>query len=72
MNNKKCPKCNEMSAEFIQGGTFIDRRLEQYHCCKCHYTFITTHDGKFVREGHLIEPYVRGIPEIDKCWYDMY
>lgn len=63
-DTRKCTKCGA-DAEFVQGMTEFDREVEQYHCPKCHHTFITTSGGKFVRDGHIdsfffdVYPYMR-------------
>ena len=49
---RKCEKCGEM-AEFIAGRNTGDMKLHQYHCPKCHYTFICEGQGRFIREGYL-------------------
>lgn len=50
-----CPNCGN-TASLIVGGTPIDVRFEQFHCDKCHCTFITA-DGKFSRFGVLNTEY---------------
>ena len=52
----KCKKCGA-EADFVSGMEHpFDGRREQHHCPECHYTFITTKYGKFIKEGVLPEP----------------
>lgn len=52
---RKCKQCGA-DASFVAGMSVMERRLEQFHCPQCHFTFICEHNGKFVREGVLPEP----------------
>lgn len=53
---KECPACGKRKGEFVAGYTPMDIRLEQWHCYECHYTWIQTSNGRFIREGILKDP----------------
>ena len=57
---RRCEKCGE-EADFVAGINTFDRKLNQFHCPKCHFTFICVGFGKFLREGVLPEPQLLGV-----------
>ena len=59
METYKC-KCGHQ-ASFIAGLSLFENRYEQYHCDKCHRTFITR-NGRYIREGTLPEPTIYDTP----------
>ena len=52
METRRCEKCGA-EARLVNGVTTFDRKLHQYHCPECHYTFVCVGAGKFLREGTL-------------------
>ena len=58
MKTYKC-KCGHQ-ASFVAGMDMFDR-YEQYHCDKCHNTFVTR-NGRYLREGILPEPMIYDTP----------
>ena len=52
-----CPKCGEKMALSVTGSNQGDRRVEQFHCDGCHYTWIGHPNGEFIREGVLHSSY---------------
>lgn len=58
METYKC-KCGHQ-ARLVAGIDMFDR-YEQFHCDKCHHTFVTR-NGRYLREGVLPEPIVYDTP----------
>ena len=57
IETRRCEKCGG-EAEFVAGLNTFDRKLNQFHCPECHFTFICVGFGRFVREGVLPDPHL--------------